>query len=478
MEKVFLKTITKQIRGVSYKPEDISKENADGFIPLLRAGNIGTSNISNLDDLVYVSEKNVSNQQYLQSGDILIAASSGSIDIVGKSVYIEKNQGYTFGAFCKVIRPNSELVNPKYVSFYFKTDYYRKTISNLAQGANINNLKNEHIDNLEIPLPDLETQNKIVAILDKAKAILDKREETIKKYDELLRATFLEMFGDPVKNEKGWEKGIIRNVVDEVKYGTSKPAEENGNFPYLRMNNITYEGYMDYSNLKYINIEEKEREKYIVQKDDLLFNRTNSKELVGKTGIFDSENEMVIAGYLIRVRSNKLANTHYLWGYLNSKHGKQTLFSMCKNIVGMANINAQEFQNIEILKPPIELQNRFKSIYLKIAQTLTTLRKSKEHIESLAGGLSQQAFKGELDFNTAVDLEVLLENDFQFFQENSNSGSIRLFLERLNTDELNENRFYEQQTYDKAKSFVFELIKEGKVKQVFDEKTKKVTLTV
>lgn len=478
MENVLLKTIAKQVRGVSYKPNDLSKENIEGFVSLLRAGNIGTSRISNLDDLVFVAKKNVSEQQYLQEGDILIAASSGSIDIVGKSIYIEESKDFTFGAFCKVIRPNKDLVNPKYVSYYFQTDYYRKKISNLAQGANIYNIKNEHIDNLEIPLPDIESQNKIVAILDKAKAILDKREVMINKYEELLRATFIDMFSDPVKNEKDFKVGSIRDVVQEVKYGTSKAAETEGAYSYLRMSNISFEGYMDYTNLKYINIHDKDKEKYIVKKGDLIFNRTNSKELVGKTGIFDSDEEMVIAGYLIRVRTNKYANTYYLWGYLNSKHGKQTLFSMCKNIVGMANINAQEFQDIKILIPPIELQNRYKSIYLKVHYSLIQLKESKLRLLELIAALSQLAFGGKLKLNTAAGLEVLLENDYTFFRENSNQEIIKLLLKRLDKDELNDNKFYDQRLYDKAKEFVFELLKEDKIKQVFDNRSKRVKLTV
>ncbi len=72
----------------------------------------------------------------------------------------------------------------------------------------------------------------------------------------------------------------------------------------------------------------------------------------------------------------------------------------------------------------------------------------------------------------------MLENDYQFFKENSNEKSIKLLLKRLDKDELNENKFYEHETYDKAKSFVFELLKEGKVKQIFDIKTKRVKLTV
>ncbi|HMZ95264.1 MAG TPA: hypothetical protein PLD56_12160, partial [Chitinophagales bacterium] len=128
--------------------------------------------------------------------------------------------------------------------------------------------------------------------------------------------------------------------------------------------------------------------------------------------------------------------------------------------------------------PPLELQQRFTSIVFKIENLKQKHKIQLQESHNLYKTLSQLSFKGELDFNTAVDLEVLLENDYQFFKENSNISSIKLLLERLNTDELNEKRFYEQQTYDKAKSFVFELIKEGRVKQVFDEKTKKVKLTV
>lgn len=202
MEKIKLSKIVKQVRGVSYSPGDTNTILSKGFVGLLRATNINADYSIDRDNLIFVSDEKVKTEQYLQTGDIVIVASSGSINIVGKAANFEGEDEITFGAFCKVLRPNKELVNPKYVGHFFQTDYYRKRISFLARGANINNLRNEHLDDLEIPLPDLETQNKIVAILDKAKAILDKREETIIKYDELLKATFLEMFGDPVFNPK------------------------------------------------------------------------------------------------------------------------------------------------------------------------------------------------------------------------------------------------------------------------------------
>jgi type I restriction enzyme S subunit len=249
---------------------------------------------------------------------------------------------------------------------------------------------------LEIPLPPLPTQKRIAEILDAADALRRNDQELLRKYDELAQAIFIDMFGDPVKNEKGWEVGRIRDVALEVKYGTSKPAEENGQYPYLRMNNITYEGNWDFRSLKYINLSEEELEKYIVRDGDLVFNRTNSKELVGKTAVFDFDKEMAIAGYLIRVRFNERANPYYISSYLNSKHGKKTLIGMCKSIVGMANINAQELQEIRIMIPPINLQNEYSELFRKIQLSKSNVITQINNSNKLFEKILQQAFKGEL----------------------------------------------------------------------------------
>ncbi|MBK7994112.1 MAG: restriction endonuclease subunit S [Blastocatellia bacterium] len=131
------------------------------------------------------------------------------------------------------------------------------------------------------------------------------------------------------------------------------------------MGNITYQGGWDFTDLKYIDLSDKEKEKYLVVKGDLLFNRTNSKELVGKSAVYRQSEPMAFAGYLIRVKANSQNNAEYLAGFLNSKYGKQILTNMCKSIIGMANINAQELQSIEILKPPLNLQNDYAKIVYK-----------------------------------------------------------------------------------------------------------------
>lgn len=264
-------------------------------------------------------------------------------------------------------------------------------------GVGLKHITKGKLEAVEIPLPSLPEQKRIAAILDRADAIRRKRQQAIQLAEDFLRAVFLDMFGDLVTNPKGFPVGTVRDLVDTANYGSSEKASETeGEFPMLRMGNITYSGAIDFSGLKYVDLSKKDQPKYLVEKGDLLFNRTNSKELVGKTAVYDRDDVAAIAGYLIRVRMNEKGNSYYVSGYLNSTHGKSTLQNMCKSIVGMANINAQEMQNIQILLPPIEIQNKYAAIFQATKQRLRSQSQSEGNLADLFAALSQKAFRGEL----------------------------------------------------------------------------------
>lgn len=266
-----------------------------------------------------------------------------------------------------------------------------------ATGANYPAVSDKIVKESKIPLPPLPEQKRIAAILDKADAIRHKRQQAIQLADDFLRAVFLDMFGDPFTNPKGFPVGTIRDLVNTASYGSSsKASETEGEFPMLRMGNITYSGDIDFSGLKYVDLSKSEQPKYLVEKGDLLFNRTNSKELVGKAAVYDRDDLAAIAGYLVRVRMNERGNSYYVSGYLNSMHGKSTLQSMCKSIVGMANINAQEMQNIQILLPPIEMQNKYAAIFQATKRRLKSQGQSEGCLADLFSALSKKAFRGEL----------------------------------------------------------------------------------
>lgn len=164
-----------QIRGVSYKPADLRPSLSEESVLLLRANNIGAGRI-NHDEVQYVAKEKVSTVQLIRAGDILMCASSGSLEHVGKTaICLPSIEGETFGAFCKLIRPKGDLL-PEYIAAYFETDEYREIIMQLACGSNINNLKAEHIDELQIPTPPAEVQEAFVSFLrqsDKSKFELE-----------------------------------------------------------------------------------------------------------------------------------------------------------------------------------------------------------------------------------------------------------------------------------------------------------------
>ena len=164
-----------QVRGVSYKPNDLLLSLEDTHITLLRANNISNNEI-NFDEVQYVSRAKVSPQQIIREDDILMCASSGSLEHVGKAAICSPTSiDYTFGAFCKVVRTKKDLL-PKFLATYFVTDEYRDKIMSLACGTNINNLKNEYIDNLLIPIPEMSIQESFVRMIeqfDKSKSLCE-----------------------------------------------------------------------------------------------------------------------------------------------------------------------------------------------------------------------------------------------------------------------------------------------------------------
>jgi type I restriction enzyme S subunit len=290
------------------------------------------------------------------------------------------------------------LADPRYLELFLRSPsaltYYKSKLRGTT--ARRRTIPDDVFLALKTPLPPLPEQQRIAAILDHADALRAKRHAAIAKLDSLAQSIFLDMFGDPAYNPKRWRVGQLRDIIESANYGTSRPSEANGAVPMLRMNNISYSGKLDLTELKYIDLTPSERDRYLLANGDVLFNRTNSAELVGKTAVFRSHRPMTYAGYLVRLRPNAFGHGEYISGLLNSPYGKKTLRGMCKSIVGMANINAQEVQSIPCPIPPIELQQEF-------ANRLAGLEKSKAmqdiaigSLESLFESLQHRAFQGTL----------------------------------------------------------------------------------
>jgi type I restriction enzyme S subunit len=161
------------------------------------------------------------------------------------------------------------------------------------------------------------------------------------------------------------------------------------------MNNITAGGDMDLRNLKYMDRSTID-DQYLISKGDVLFNRTNSPELVGKTALYRDTRPMAYAGYLVRVRANSRNDPEYLAAFLNTRHTKRVLRNMCKSIIGMANINAREMQSIEIAEPPLTLQREFATRISTVESFKATQLAHLAELDALFASLQYRAFRGEL----------------------------------------------------------------------------------
>ncbi|WP_417461562.1 restriction endonuclease subunit S [Kordiimonas sp.] len=360
-------------------------------VPWVTPKDISRLNQPTLEDAPeYISFKGLRScsATLLPKGTILLSSRApiGLVAIAGREMCT--NQGF------KSLVPGPNIHGP-YLYHLMKASAQR--LNDLGTGATFKEVSKKVVGGFQIPLPPFDAQHRIASILDKADGIRRKRQEALKHLDDFLRATFLDMFGDPAKNPKGWPIGTIRDLVENVKYGTSQKAHpEAKGFPVLRMGNITVDGALDVSDLKYVELSSADQRKYLAQKRDILFNRTNSKDLVGKTTVFDLDTPYAFAGYLVRAKPKVGVSPYYVSAYLNSAHGKQTLRSRCKSIVGMANINAQELQEIPIVLPPPRLQSRYEAVVLAARSNQNQMNRACEEANDLFASLSQRAFAGEL----------------------------------------------------------------------------------
>ena len=289
-----------------------------------------------------------------------------------------------------VLKPKPEIVYNRFLMHYLQS--MRPYLEQESRGVAQKGIYLKQLSNLSIILPPLDEQRKIAAVLDKVSDLIAKRRQQLDKLDEIVKSRFIEMFGVYPANPMGWEIGTIRDIVTEVRYGSSRPAVDGGKYPYLRMNNITYGGELDLSDTKRIDIPDNELDKCTVRRGDVLFNRTNSKELVGKTCVYDRDEMMVLAGFVIRIRVKDCILPEFLSAFLNTDFSKQMLLGMCKTAIGQANINAQELQNIGLYLPPVELQRRFIQFKKETDKSKLAIQKSLEKLEILKKSLMQKYF--------------------------------------------------------------------------------------
>ena len=391
---VRLGDIIEQIRGVSYKPSDLSDTLNDNSVILLRANNIQDGKIV-LDDVLYVSKSKVNESQYLKQGDILVCTSSGSKELVGKAAFVDKDLPMVFGAFCKVVRSKIECC--KYIGHFFQSPYYRNHISAASAGANINNLRNEHIANLYIPLPSLNEQRHIAAVLDKVSDLIVKRRQQLDKLDKMVKAKFVEMFGDTILNPNHLQSIPLQNMADIVS-GITKGRKTNYTelfeVPYMAVSNVKA-GHIDWTTVKTIEATKAEIEQYRLLPYDVLMTEGGDPDKLGRGAIIKGPPKNCIhQNHIFRVRTDmtKLL-PQYFEEYLQHAKAKKYFLNCAKQTTGIASINMKQLRNLPVLLPDLKQQREFSAFVEQIDCQKLTIQRSCDKLEVLKKALMQNYFK-------------------------------------------------------------------------------------
>lgn len=388
MKRKKVSELAKQIRGVSYKTEDLHENLDENSVTLLRANNIFEGRI-NFDDVVYVDKSRVAREQYLCKGDILVCASSGSKQLVGKAASFNFDTECTFGAFCKVVRPNQDVAN--YLSMYFQSNAYRRKISEVAIGANINNIRNEHIDALELPIGSNAENEKVVASFSLLQQIIDGRKQQLHKLDELIKARFIELFGDPLGNDKGWQKALIAEVCNAI-FGGGTPSKSHpeyfaGSIPWVSpkdMKSSVINDSIDH-----------------ITEDAIAHSTTNlvpanSVLMVIRSGILKHTLPVAINSLPVTINQdmkafvpNETVKTAFLLYFF--KAIENDVLASVRGVTA-DNIDFKAFQKRTIIVPPLALQEQFVAFVTQTDKSKVAVQKALDEAQLLFDSLMQKYF--------------------------------------------------------------------------------------
>jgi len=409
--------VGKLLRGVNYKKEEASNEPKKDYLPILRGNNINGE--LNFDDLVYVQRKNINEGQHIKKGDIVFAMSSGSKHLVGKSAKAKADFNGAFGAFCGVFRADKN-IHKDFIAYFFQSPYYKKLISEISKGTNINNLKREHILDLDFPYPPLPEQQAIVSKIEELFSELDNgiaQLKTVQQQLKVYRQSLLKWaFEGKLTNKnvkegelpEGW-KWMKLGEVAKVSGGLTKNSKRESltlRVPFLRVGNV-YFNRLDLVEMHSIGIKNVEMERVRLEKNDLLFVEGNgSIEQIGRVALWTGEiKNCVHQNHLIKARFSKSVFPKYALYFYCSKSGRDNIKKQANSTSGLHTLNLSKISNLEL---PITTLKEQQLIVSELESKLTvcdkieeTISQSLQQAETLRQSILKKAFSGELVKNHA-----------------------------------------------------------------------------
>lgn len=391
--RVRLGSVFEIARGGSPRPIDDYITDADDGLNWISIKDASNSNKYIEKTKLKIKPEGLQKTRLVKPGDFLLTNSMS----FGRP-YIMKTTGCIHDGWL-VLSGNSEKVDSDYFYHLLGSELLKHRFSALAAGAVVKNLNVDLVKGLEIPLPPLPEQKRIAAILDKADALRRKRQQAIQLADDFLRAVFLDMFGDPVTNSKGWNVVELSTLVDpgdKLNYGVVQPGDdEEDGVPLVRSGDLS-DVTPDVSRLRRVSasIDSKHRKSKLKGNEILI-------ACVGTIGRVGWVSDAMIGWNIARavtripIREAPGVNREYVYRYLQSPI-VQGYFERETRAVAQPTLNVSLIAKTPVALPPHNLQIAFLERYRTIQAYKERLLVALGEQAELAGCLSQRAFAGQL----------------------------------------------------------------------------------
>ena len=291
--------------------------------------------------------------------------------------------------------------------FYFWCKWNKTLFEKKSRKAIVSILNNEVLAKIKVSYPEnYDDQIRIASLFSRIERLIEKRKESIQLLDEFLKSTFMDMFGDPVRNEKGWEKKAFGDLLFDIDSGKSPKCEARASisdeYGVLKLSAVTTCEYNENEN-KALPENIKPHSKYEIKNGDILFSRKNTYALVAACAyVFNTRPKLLMSDLIFRLNIKNTNEVHsiFLWKLLITDSQRKKIQSKAGGAAGsMPNISKTNLKTVLLPVPPIELQNKFVSVVENVESIKKKYQSSLEKFENLYGSLSQRAFKGELDLS-------------------------------------------------------------------------------
>lgn len=379
-------------------------------IPWAKVGDLeeGQSLTKTEEFISFEGLKSIGNRIF-EKGTVLLALYGSTL---GKTCISDMRLSCNQAVLALSSKDNNVLDN-NYLKYWF--DFNKERIVFRQKGGAQKNLNANYIKRLDIVLPSISHQRKSVALLEQIQTLISDRIKTIDILDEYLKNIFLDMFLENSLFEPASQYwGKIDDVLIDTIYGTAKKANsEQKGIPVIRMNNITYKGEIDIRNLKWVELESNELKKLKLNNGDILFNRTNSKDLVGKTAVWENGDGFTFAGYIIKLVLDQTKMTPYFFSdYMNSHFGKRILFYKGKSSGSQVNFSASLLKTQKILIPPVNMQLEYEKVYQSVKTQKQSFGKSLSLLKELFLSALNEVYE-EKSENDRDEIDLLIADEIR-----------------------------------------------------------------